>query len=141
MQVKTYQLKDLDKTAQWLLESTPKGVVCLSASMGTGKTTLVKAMISALGAIDPGSSPSFGLVNPYCNVQGETIAYHLDLYRLNKSSELWDIGWEEYAQSGTWVFVEWPELAIEIMDEPYSMAKIVQNPDQSRTLTLEYVQP
>lgn len=141
MQVKTYQLKDLDKTAQWLLESTPKGVVCLSASMGTGKTTLVKAMISALGAIDPGSSPSFGLVNPYCNAQGETIAYHLDLYRLNKSSELWDIGWEEYAQSGTWVFVEWPKLAIEIMDEPYSMAKIVQNPDQSRTLTLEYVQP
>ena len=141
MQVKTYQLKDLDKTAQWLLESTPKGVVCLSASMGTGKTTLVKALISSLGAIDPGSSPSFGLVNPYCNAQGETIAYHLDLYRLNKSSELWDIGWQEYAKSGTWVFVEWPELAIEIMDEPYSMAKIVQNPDQSRTLTLEYVQP
>ena len=137
----TYHFNDLNHSAQWLLAQAPKGVVCLSAPMGTGKTTLVKAMIAQLGAVDSGSSPSFGLVHPYVNAQNDTVAYHMDLYRLKNASELWEIGWEEYAESGVWIFVEWPELAIEIMDHPYTLAKISQNPDQSRTLTLEYVQP
>ena len=84
-------------------------VIGLYGQMGTGKTTLIKAMLQHLGAVDSGSSPTFGLVNEYHNANGELVAYHFDFYRIQSLEEAMDIGLEEYFASDAYIFMEWPE--------------------------------
>ena len=78
--------------------------------MGSGKTTLIKAICKELGATDVVTSPTFALVNEYRTNQGELL-YHLDLYRINALSELYDLGYEEYFFGNHFIFIEWPEKA------------------------------
>ena len=56
-------MNEIHDVAKELLEKAPNKVVCLYGEMGVGKTTLVKALIKELGAVDVASSPTFGLVN------------------------------------------------------------------------------
>ncbi len=79
-------------------------------SMGAGKTTFITELCHKLRAIDLVSSPTFSIVNEYETESGEII-YHFDFYRINKSDELYDIGFEEYCLGESWCFVEWPEKA------------------------------
>lgn len=78
--------------------------------MGSGKTTLIKAICGELGATDIVTSPTFALVNEYHTCQGE-ILYHLDLYRINSVSELYDFGYEEYFYDNHYIFIEWADKA------------------------------
>jgi tRNA threonylcarbamoyladenosine biosynthesis protein TsaE len=78
--------------------------------MGSGKTTLIKAICKVLGATDVITSPTFALVNEYRTNRGEVI-YHLDLYRINNINEMFDLGYEEYFQGDHYIFIEWPERA------------------------------
>ena len=55
-------------------------------SMGAGKTTIIKAICKALGAVDIVSSPTFTLVNEYRTSRGE-ILYHIDFYRINERKQ------------------------------------------------------
>lgn len=83
-------------------------IVFLVGDLGTGKTTLVKEIIRALGANDQVKSPTFTIIEPY-ELALETI-YHMDLYRINDSSELESIGLEEYLnEPNAIIFIEWPE--------------------------------
>ena len=76
--------------------------------MGSGKTTLIKAIGKALGVTETMSSPTFSIVNEYKGREGRKI-YHFDLYRLTSEKEIFDIGTEEYFDSNDFCFVEWPE--------------------------------
>ena len=69
-------------------------IVFLVGDLGTGKTTLVKEIIHALGVNDQIKSPTFTIIEPYENTLANI--YHMDLYRINNSSELESIGLEEY---------------------------------------------
>ena len=83
-------------------------IVFLVGDLGTGKTTLVKEIIHALGSSDQVKSPTFTIIEPY-ELALETI-YHMDLYRINDSSELESIGLEEYLnEPNSIIFIEWPE--------------------------------
>ena len=83
-------------------------IVFLVGDLGTGKTTLVKEIIHALGSNDQVKSPTFTIIEPY-ELALETI-YHMDLYRINDSSELESIGLEEYLnEPNAIIFIEWPE--------------------------------
>ena len=83
-------------------------IVFLVGDLGTGKTTLVKEIMHALGANDQVKSPTFTIIEPY-ELALETI-YHMDLYRINDSSELESIGLEEYLnEPNAIIFIEWPE--------------------------------
>lgn len=79
----------------------------LEGEMGAGKTTLIKAACKELGVQDTVQSPTYGLVNEYLS-PGSGKLYHFDLYRLKHESEALDIGLEEYLDSGSYCFVEWP---------------------------------
>jgi tRNA threonylcarbamoyladenosine biosynthesis protein TsaE len=85
-------------------------------SMGSGKTTLIKAICKKLGAVDTVTSPTFSLVNEYRTPAGESL-YHFDLYRINSVIELFDLGYEEYFFGDSYLFVEWAEKAESLMPE------------------------
>jgi tRNA threonylcarbamoyladenosine biosynthesis protein TsaE len=89
-------------------ESENAFIIFLSGDLGTGKTTLVKEIISAFGINDPVKSPTFTIVEPYEMVSRNI--YHVDLYRINTPSELSVIGLEEYInEPNAIIFIEWPE--------------------------------
>ncbi len=91
--------------------------------MGAGKTTFIKALCRQLGATDTVNSPTFALINEYQTSLGEMI-YHIDLYRINTLEELYDIGYEEYFYGTSYLFIEWPELAEEILPEDITRVTI-----------------
>ena len=101
--------------ARLILQSlAERRVFALHGDLGAGKTTLIKAFCEALGVADAPSSPSFAIVNEY-RMADQRPVYHFDLYRLRDARELLDIGFEEYLDSGAYCFIEWPELADELL--------------------------
>ncbi|NQZ43462.1 MAG: tRNA (adenosine(37)-N6)-threonylcarbamoyltransferase complex ATPase subunit type 1 TsaE [Flavobacteriaceae bacterium] len=117
MAKKKFKLEDLTKVAQSILEGDGSKLFAFKGAMGVGKTTLIKALIHELGAIDQGNSPTFGLVNEYHDTQGKIIAYHFDFYRIENEGEAYDMGVDEYFDSGAYVFMEWPERIATILPE------------------------
>ena len=89
-------------------------VFAFHGDLGAGKTTLIKAFCAVLGVGDHTSSPSFAIVNEYRAASGEPV-YHFDLYRLKDAGELDAIGFTEYVDSGHYCFLEWPELAQDLL--------------------------
>ena len=87
----------------------PPLVIALAGDLGAGKTTLTQAICAGYGVIEPVTSPTFALVHKYSAPRSPV--YHLDLYRIEKASELVNIGWDEIAASHALVIVEWPERA------------------------------
>jgi tRNA threonylcarbamoyladenosine biosynthesis protein TsaE len=104
-------LKDIQTAAKSFLScfSTPQ-LIAFYGEMGAGKTTFIKAVCSELGVIDTVNSPTFAIVNEYETNNGQ-IVYHFDLYRIEDTEELMDIGFEDYLYSKNWCFIEWPQIA------------------------------
>lgn len=84
--------------------------------MGAGKTTFIKVLLKLLKTRDPGSSPSFSLVNEYCSPEAGPV-FHFDFYRIQHEGEALDIGYEDYFYSGAYCFVEWPEKIPNLLPE------------------------
>ena len=114
---KEFTLETIDNVAKELLESMRGKVVCFYGEMGAGKTTLIKKLVEALGGIDAANSPTFGLVNEYHNKKNELLGYHFDFYRIEKESEIYDLGFEDYLASQAWLFIEWPEKVSSVLPE------------------------
>ena len=87
----------------------PPLIIALAGDLGAGKTTLAQAMCAGYGVTEPVTSPTFALVHRYDAPRSPV--YHLDLYRIERPSDLVNIGWDEIATSHALVIVEWPERA------------------------------
>lgn len=130
-----YTLVDIDLVAQRLLAYLTERVIVFRGEMGAGKTTLIKALVKAMGSSDTVSSPTFALVNPYMSEEG-TI-YHFDFYRIKKEEEAFDIGFEEYLYSGDWCFIEWAERVPSYLPEKYIAIDIEVIDANTRRLKLQ----
>lgn len=99
-----------DLAAAMLSACRNRRVFAFQGDLGAGKTTLIKAMCDELGVEQGTASPSYSIVNEYRTAGNESV-YHFDLFRLKDTAELEGIGFTEYLDSGKYCFVEWPELA------------------------------
>ena len=89
-------------------------LVGLSGELGSGKTTLARALLRALGVDGTVRSPTFTLVEPYETARGAV--HHLDLYRLEPGrAALESIGYRDLRGQPGLVLVEWPERAREAL--------------------------
>lgn len=111
--------------------------VAFYGEMGAGKTTFIKALCAKLGVVNMVNSPTFAIINEYYTDNKDTV-YHIDLYRLQTVAELLDIGYEEYLGGQGYCFIEWPEKAEGFLPDDVILVHIERNPDESRTLHIEY---
>ncbi|MBA4071841.1 MAG: tRNA (adenosine(37)-N6)-threonylcarbamoyltransferase complex ATPase subunit type 1 TsaE [Gemmatimonas sp.] len=95
-------------------------VVTLSGDLGTGKTTLTRAIGRGFGVVEPVTSPTFALVHEYAARHGRRL-FHLDLYRIKGPHELANIGWESLLEAPALLIIEWPDRAGELIP-PNAMA-------------------
>ncbi|HEX7016386.1 MAG TPA: tRNA (adenosine(37)-N6)-threonylcarbamoyltransferase complex ATPase subunit type 1 TsaE [Cyclobacteriaceae bacterium] len=102
--------------------------------MGSGKTTLIKALCAALGVTHTVSSPSFSIVNEY--PLGDEKVYHFDFYRIRSEQEAYDIGTEEYFYSGAYCFVEWPEKIPSLIPARHVAVSITAGDYDERTIAI-----
>ena len=115
----------LKKTPVWLFHG----------DLGAGKTTLIKALGETLGVNDAMSSPTFAIVNEYaCRDFGRI--FHFDFYRIKSELEAFDIGVEEYFDSGYPCLVEWPEKIPSLIPEERGEVTISFDNEKQRTIAI-----
>lgn len=123
-----------DAAREFLRQTQGVTVYAFYGRMGAGKTTFISAVCSVLGVGDEVASPTFTIVNEYRASDG-TPVFHFDFYRIEKLSEVLDIGYEEYLDSGGICLMEWPEKIEELLPEDALRVSIVEEEDGSRTVT------
>jgi len=130
-------VSDLDRIAGELISLYPgKRIFALSGPMGSGKTTFIQALCRRLNVVDVVNSPTFSIVNEYLTGEGASV-FHFDLYRIRKADELLDIGYEDYFYCGDYCFIEWPELAADLIpDESVYITIEVEEPGNDRIFTI-----
>jgi tRNA threonylcarbamoyladenosine biosynthesis protein TsaE len=122
-----------DGAKKFLSLTSGRKIFAFFGSMGAGKTTIIKAICETLGAKDIVTSPSFTIVNEYRTLSGESI-YHIDFYRIRKTEEVFDFGIEEYLDSGSYCFMEWPELVEGILPPGTLNVRITVDDNERRIM-------
>jgi tRNA threonylcarbamoyladenosine biosynthesis protein TsaE len=87
-------------------------VVAFYGDLGAGKTTMIKGICAGLGVADVVKSPSFVIASEYV---GRLPVYHIDLYRLNESSDFGSIGLDSYLEGDGVCLIEWAERAEKVL--------------------------
>jgi tRNA threonylcarbamoyladenosine biosynthesis protein TsaE len=127
-------LAELDEVAHKLVQSLNEfSVIIFHGEMGAGKTTLIKAIGKVMGVTDMMSSPTFSIVNEY-QAKSSNKIFHFDFYRIKNEAEAYDIGTEEYFDSGYYCFVEWPEKIPSLLPVKYAEVFITSNNETYRTI-------
>ena len=85
-----------------------RDMIVLAGEMGAGKTTFTQFFGRALGITDLITSPTFNLLHNYGS--GRMALHHADLYRLERTGELEDLGLDELQDDGGVIAVEWGDI-------------------------------
>jgi tRNA threonylcarbamoyladenosine biosynthesis protein TsaE len=84
----------------------PGDVVALSGDLGAGKTAFVQGVARGLGSTDHVGSPTFTLVREYA---GRCRILHMDVYRLDRIQDVFDLGFDELFDPDAVLLIEWGE--------------------------------
>jgi tRNA threonylcarbamoyladenosine biosynthesis protein TsaE len=131
---KVFGLQDLDTISKDIIRSA-KGlsVWLINGQMGAGKTTLAKSICRELSVTDVVSSPTFSIINEYKTSEAKSV-FHFDFYRLKSELEAYDIGVNEYFESGSICLVEWAEKIPSLIPEHYFEITLQISGPTSRTI-------
>ena len=111
----------------------PGRTLYLSGELGSGKTTLVRGLLRALGYSGRVKSPSYPLVELY--VLSRLNFYHFDFYRIRDQAEWLDSGFREYFNGQSACVVEWPERVGALLPRP-TLAILLEIDGSGRRATL-----
>lgn len=142
MEIKIDSLESINDAArQFINQIGNRRIFAFYGHMGAGKTTFIKAICEELGVEDVITSPTFAIVNEYTidkpgDFEGDSL-YHFDFYRIKKLEEFFDMGGEDYFNSGSLCFIEWPELIEDVLPLDAVNVTIVEQTDGSRLVTIE----
>ena len=105
-------------------------VLALRGDLGAGKSTLARAVAHGAGVEGDVPSPTFNLVFRYDTPRGIHLQ-HLDLYRLERPDEVWELGWAELGGDGELVLIEWPQRAEALLPVPRWEIELQEEADPS----------
>lgn len=81
-------------------------IVLMEGDLGSGKTFFVQEICKNWRVVQDVTSPTFTLIQNY---NGDLAVNHMDLYRIEKTEELDNLGWEDMVYSNAVTFIEWPQ--------------------------------
>ena len=130
-------IENIAETAKAFIEATKgKKIFAFYGGMGSGKTTFIKAVCEQLGIKDIINSPTFAIINEYTLPDEESV-FHFDFYRIKKTEEAFDLGYEEYFYGGHICFIEWPEMIETLLPEDCTRVYIEVQPDGKRIIKIK----
>jgi tRNA threonylcarbamoyladenosine biosynthesis protein TsaE len=91
-------------------------VILLAGDLGAGKTAFAQGFAAGLGVEDQVTSPTFTLARHY---EGRLPLHHVDVYRLDRLSEVEDVGIPELLDSGGVLLVEWGDVIAPTLPAEY----------------------
>ncbi|MBP6456900.1 MAG: tRNA (adenosine(37)-N6)-threonylcarbamoyltransferase complex ATPase subunit type 1 TsaE [Chitinophagaceae bacterium] len=123
-----FSLNEIDEVAKQILEQLNEHkIIALYAEMGSGKTTLIKAICQQLGVKDTVNSPTFSIINEYIIDKNKKVI-HMDWYRLKDELEAVETGVQDYLENNNnYCFIEWPEKAENLLPENVVKISISKN--------------
>lgn len=112
----------------------PGDVVALSGPLGTGKTTLARAIIAECGHAGEVPSPTFTILETYQDCTPPLV--HADFYRLDHPSEARELGLADYRETAA-LIAEWPERAGGFAQEPNCLSIALEVVNEGRRAIVE----
>ena len=119
---------------QLAMQLRPGDVIAYFGDLGAGKTAFTRGLARGLEIEEPVTSPTYTIVNEY--LSGKMPLFHFDMYRLESSDELFDIGWEDYLARGGICAVEWSENVEDALSDAIRVC-IRRISDQEREIVIE----
>ena len=116
----------------------PSSVLALNGDLGAGKTTFTKGIGKALGIKRVINSPTFTIMKVYDannKVNGIEKLYHLDVYRLDGSSD--DFELEEYFYQNGLTVIEWATIIDDILPKDTYFMDIYRLTEDTREVVLK----
>ena len=114
-------------------------MIVLIGEMGSGKTTFSQHFAHALGVTEPVTSPTFNLLHNYAG--GRLKLHHADLYRLERTGELDDLGLTELQEAGGVMLVEWGDVVGEALGTGLIVKLAVpDNADTESSVTVRQIE-
>lgn len=111
----SHNLKETEKLGQMIAQQiTNKDVICMTGDLGAGKTTLSQSIMKNLGIVESITSPTYTIVNEY---HDPVKIFHFDVYRINDSDEMFEIGFDEYLDQEAVVIIEWANQIRDILPD------------------------
>jgi len=111
----------------------PGDVVLLQGELGAGKTCFAQGIGAGLKVAEAVKSSSFVLVNEYT---GRLHVYHADLFRLEDSQQVFELGLEENARDGL-LLVEWPDRAPQELPPEHLIVRFESTGVKSRRIRFD----
>ena len=103
-------------------QARPGDVVCLNGDLGVGKTLFSQGFAKGLGIEESVNSPTFTIVQEYKD--GHIPLYHFDVYRIEDSEEMEEIGFSDMIYGDGVCLIEWANLISDILPEDYTTVTI-----------------
>ena len=107
----------------------PGDIFLLSGPLGAGKTCLTQGIARGLGSLEYALSPTFVLMR---EIKGRLRLYHIDLYRLDRIEEIFDLGLDDYLYGRGLTVVEWAEKGQGALPAEHLLVKIEYLSDNER---------
>ena len=113
----------------------PGDVITLAGTLGAGKTSVARGLLTALGLAGEAPSPSFAIVQPYELPEVRFPVLHVDLYRIDDPAEIEELALDD-ARYDSLLIVEWPERAGPDYWPDALRLSLTIEPDGTRSLTI-----
>ncbi len=114
----------------------PGDVVLLVGDLGAGKTAFTQGLARGLGVDEPVTSPTFTIVQEY---EGRIPLAHVDVYRLDRVQDLYDLGFDELVDGNGVTVVEWGDLVEQTVPSEHVVVRIEPGEaDTERVLEFSY---
>ncbi len=114
-------------------------LVLLVGDLGSGKTVFAQGLAAGLGVREPVTSPTFTIVQEY---EGRHPVAHVDVYRLDRVQDLYDLGFDELVEGRGVTIVEWGDLVARAMPRDHVVVQIEPGDDDAeRVLDMTFNGP